>query len=122
MQPMGHEPMRDADWTWPATGIPGAAWALGAVAVLALGLATVMRGFFGSSWYFDVGLVGGAIPSAVPFVIAAAVVAGAFRWPATRPWLLIAAGLLALHGLLDLAMDVWLAWWLNFSADPSQSL
>jgi hypothetical protein len=47
---------------------------------------------------------------ATPFLVAAAIVAGAERWPAGRSRLLIAAALHTLHGVLALTWDTWF-WW-----------
>ena len=90
-------------------GIPRAAWALAAAAAVAIAIGTLARGFIGSEWHYDSNLVVESLPSAMPFILAAAVVTGAFRWPATRGWLLIGAALLVLRGILEVGADWWIA-------------
>lgn len=90
-------------------GIPRAAWALVAAAAVAIAIGTLARGFIGSEWHYDSNLVVEALPSAMPFILAAAVVTGAFRWPASRGWLLIGAALLVLRGVLEVGADWWIA-------------
>lgn len=52
-----------------------------------------------------------ALASATSFLLAAAILIGAIRWPAGRTWLMWSAGAFAVHGLLELGLAVWFAWW-----------
>ena len=110
------EPTRDPGWTWPAAGIPRGAWALLAVAAAAVIVGAVMRGFYGWEWYWDLQLVIRAVPSALPIVVGAAALAGAFRWPRSGRWLLAGAGALALNGVLTVIGDTWIFAWSNWIA------
>lgn len=116
--PPRESPSADERWTWPATGIPLAAWAVGAVAAVALVLGAVIRGFIGTEWYWDASLLVDALPAALPFVLGAAILAGAFRWPASRAWLVAGATLFVVRGLILVARDAWFASWMNGAGSP----
>lgn len=122
MEVMESAPDRGASaeerWTWPSTGIPRAAWAIAALALAAVAIGAVMRGFLGTEWYWDANLLVEAIPPALPLAVGAAVVAGAFRWPASRSWLLAGAALFVARGILDVAGDTWIYTWTNFRGMP----
>jgi hypothetical protein len=116
------EPTRDAGWTWPSAGIPGGAWALLALAAVAVIVGAVMRGFYGWEWYWDLQLVFRAVPSALPIVVGAAALAGAFRWPRSGRSLLAGAGVLALNGVLTVIGDTWIFAWSNWIATAPNEL
>ena len=123
--PMSSQPFeadRDAGWAWPSERIPRAAWAVLGLAGIAVIVGAVMRGFIGWEWYGDIQLIVPALPSALPIVVAAAVLAGAFRWPGSGRWLLAGAGVLALRGVLTVIGDTWIFAWSNWSATTPSDL
>lgn len=50
------------------------------------------------------------VTGVAPFLLAAAVLVGAPRWPAGRLWLYSGAALVAFHGVMQTAGDAWWAW------------
>lgn len=102
-----------------ATPIPVLAWALVAAALVQLGFWAAMNWYrlFGGP-YLIVKLedVSAVIIGVSPFLLAAAVLVGAARWPRGRGWLYVGAGLFALHGVARSATDAWWAW--RMAADP----
>jgi hypothetical protein len=108
----------DERWTWPSAGIPLAAWAVGAVAAAALVIGAVIRGFIGTEWYWDASLLVDALPSALPFLLGATILAGAVRWPASRTWLVAGATLFVGRGVILVARDAWFATWMNGTGSP----
>jgi hypothetical protein len=84
-------------------------WALILAAAVAVIIGTVANGFFGLDWFFNADNVVDALPSAVPFLVAAAVIAGQDRWPAGRTWLIAGAWLIALDGALAVSLEIQVA-------------
>jgi hypothetical protein len=113
---------RDAGWAWPSDGIPRDAWALLGLAAVAVIVGAVMRGFTGWEWFWDLQLIVRALPAALPIVVAAAVLAGAVRWPRSGRWLLAGAGVLALRGVLTVTTDAWIFAWSNWIASAPSDL
>lgn len=97
----------------PPRTTPWPVWALlmGAVAQLAVQVAPDSYQVFGPYFLVDGSMLVGWVQSITPFLLAAAVVLGADRWPAGRPRLLVAAAALAVVGLLRLALDAWWTLW-----------
>ena len=93
------ERRRPADLPWEA-------WVLGAATVVALIAGTVVRGDVGGMWVLSTDNLGESIRSALPLLVATAVVVGAGRWPGGRAWLLAGAWLLAVFGVLSVIVDV----------------
>ena len=91
-------------------GVPWEAWVLGAATVVALIAGTVVRGDVGGMWVFSTDNLGQSIRSALPLLVATAVVVGAGRWPAGHAWLLTGAWLLAALGVLSVIVDVQITW------------
>lgn len=102
--------------------LPREAWLLGAATVVALIIGTVARGFIGDEWIFTAHNFGESIRSALPLLIATAVVVGAGRWPAGRVWLLTGAWLLAVVGVLWVIFDVQFAQIVNRGGRGFQDL
>lgn len=96
-----------------ARPIPWPVWALlaGAVAQLAVQVAPDSYQVFGPYFLVDGSMLVGWLQSVAPFLLAAAVILGADRWPAGRRALLGAAAALAVVGVLRLASDAWWAIW-----------
>lgn len=90
-----------------------AVWLLlaGALVQLAVRIAPDWYRLFGPYMLVDVEMVINWIRGVAPFLLAAAVVLGADRWPAGRRWLLFGAVALGAVGLLALGSDVWWALW-----------
>jgi hypothetical protein len=103
------------DRAWPAT-VPWQAWVCVAAGVLAIAVGTVARGFLGSEWFFTADNVADSLPLALPFLVAAGVMLGVNRWADGRRWLVVGAWLLALHGVLDVALELQLA---SIMSDPA---
>lgn len=66
---------------------------------------------FGPYLLVEPPMIIGWIRAVTPFLLAAAVILGAVRWPAGRRRLLLGAGALGVVGLLALGLDVWMALW-----------
>jgi hypothetical protein len=96
-----------------AAELPWQAWVLGAATVVALIVGTVVRGFIGNEWILTTHNLGESIRSALPLLVATAVVVGAGRWPVGRAWLVAGAWLLALVGVLAVLFDVGFAQLVN---------
>ena len=79
------------------------------VAILAVIVGTIANGFYGQQWFFNADNVVDALPLALPFLVAAGVIAGQDRWPAGRIWLTVGAGLLAAAGALAVLFQVQVA-------------
>lgn len=93
-----------------ARNIPGVAWLLVVAATIHLLVIAVSRALLNSS-AIDWGALVSVLSGATPFLVAAAVVIGAARWPIGRWSLAAAAILFAVRGVLDLGLDTWLIWW-----------
>lgn len=107
----------------PST-IPAAVWLLvaGAVVQLAVSIAPDRYQVFGPYLLVDLGMVIGWVRAVAPFLLGAAVILGAERWPAGRHLMLLAAISLAAVGLLALGMDVYVALWEPSPGDANSSL
>ena len=77
-----------------------------ATAIVAIAVGTFARGFFGQDWYFNADNVADSLPLALPFLVAAGVMLGVDRWSPGRTWFVIGAWLLALHGVLDVLLEL----------------
>ena len=102
-------------------------WALGALGVAALvqvgaRVAPEWYRIFGPYLLVDADMVVGAIRAVTPFVLAAAVLVGAQRWPAGRRWLHLGALVLGLQGLLGLGSDILWAIWEASPGDLSDGI
>lgn len=93
--------------------VPWVVWLLLAGAVVQLGVQVAPDSYsvFGPYFLVDGSMLVGWLQSITPFLLAAAVVLGADRWPAGRRALLGAAAALAVVGVLRLGSDVWWAIW-----------
>jgi hypothetical protein len=96
-----------------ATAVPWVVWLLlaGAVVQLAVQVAPDSYSVFGPYFLVNGEMVLDWVRSMAPFLLAAAVVLSAARWPAGIPRLLLAAAVLAVVGVLQIASDVWWAIW-----------
>ncbi len=97
----------------PSRTIPWQVWALlvGAIVQLGVQIAPDSYQVFGPYFLVDGEMVVGWLQSIPPFMLAAAVVLGADRWPAGRRTLLISAAVLGLFAVLRLGSDIWWAVW-----------
>jgi hypothetical protein len=84
-------------------------WAFAAAGLIAIIIGTVANGFFGRDWFFNADNVVDALPLALPFLVAAGVVAGQDRWDAGRTWLVAGAWLLVLDGALAVLLEIQVA-------------
>jgi hypothetical protein len=84
-------------------------WVLLIAAILAVIVGTIVRGFYGSQWFFNADNVVDSLPLALPFLVAAGVIAGQDRWEAERIWLTAGAWLLAAAGALTVLLQVQIA-------------
>lgn len=103
--------------------IPWPVWllVLGAVAQLAVQIAPVSYHVFGPYLLVDAGMVVDWIHSVSLFLLAAAVVLAAHRWPTGRRTLLIGAAVLAISALARMGVDLWWVLWESNGAvwDPT---
>jgi hypothetical protein len=97
-------------WRWEA-------WSFVAAAILAVAVGTFARGFVGQEWFFTTDNLAHSLPLAPPFLVAAGVVVGVDRWSPGRSWLLAGAWLLALHGALQVILEVQFASIINSAGD-----
>jgi hypothetical protein len=97
----------------PSRSIPWPVWALLVGALVQLGVQVAPDSYqvFGPYFLVDGSMLVSWLQSITPFLLAAAVVLGADRWPAGRRALLVAAAALAVVGALRLALDAWWALW-----------
>ena len=102
----GYRPPMAATVPWPA-------WLLLAGAIVQLGVRIAPDSYsvFGPYFLVDAGMVMDWFKSVTLFVLAAAVVLAADRWPAGRRRLLIAAAALGAVALFRLGADIWWAVW-----------
>ena len=93
--------------------IPLAVWLLllAALLHLAVSIAPDWYRLFGPYLLVEPAMVIRWIRAVSPFLLAAAVILGAVRWPGGRRALLFGAGALGVVGLLAMGLDVWLAVW-----------
>jgi hypothetical protein len=101
-----------------ARTIPWPVWLLLAGAILQLGVQIAPDSYlvFGPYFLVTSDMVMSWIRAMSPFLLAAAVVLAADRWPAGSRRLLIAAAALAVVAVLQMASD---AWWAIWNADPA---
>jgi hypothetical protein len=110
----------ESAWRRSAHGIPAVAWVLvAAAAIELLGLA-IIRGLFDTE-PFPIAVLVSVMTAVTPFLLGAAVLVGTSRWPAARPWLIIAAAAFVLRGLLDAGFDAWLYSWQTMLVVPDAS-
>ena len=97
----------------PAPAVPWPVWLLmvGAIVQLGVRIAPDAYSVFGPYLLVDARMVMNWIQSVTLFVLTAAVILAAERWPAGRRRLLIGAATLAVVALLRLAADIWWALW-----------
>lgn len=110
---MNHPAMSDGEMAVPSRTIPWQVWALlvGAIVQLGVQIAPDSYQVFGPYFLVDGGMVLTWLQSITPFLLAAAAVLGADRWPAGRRALLVAAAALGVVGVLRLVSDVWWTIW-----------
>ena len=102
-----------ADRPPTAAAVPWVVWLLLAGAVVQLGVQVAPDSYsvFGPYFLVNGEMVLDWVRSMSPFLLAAVVVLSAARWPAGRRYLLVAATVLAMVGVLQIASDVWWAIW-----------
>lgn len=101
-----------------ARPVPGLAWLLVAAAGIQLGayVAHNWYRFFGPFPIVRLDDVLAATQLVAPFLIAAAAVVAAPRWPAGRRWIVAGVVLLAVHGAITSIDAAWWAWFPPVSA------
>jgi hypothetical protein len=114
--PSGQSPMTPSAVTWPVWLLLG-----GAIAHLAVAIAPDSYSVFGPYLLVDAGMVLGWVQAMSPFLLAAAVVLSANRWPSGRRMMLLGAAALAVVAALRLVIDIWWALWeaSDHLGDPS---
>jgi hypothetical protein len=110
---MNQPSMPGSEASLRSRAIPWPVWLLlaGAIVQLAVQVAPDSYQVFGPYFLVNGSMLVGWLQSITPFVLAAAVVLGADRWPAGRRKLLVAAAALAVVGVLRLALDAWWTLW-----------
>lgn len=100
--------------------IPVLAWVLVAAAAAQVGIWAAANWYrvFGPYLILRLEDLSSIVTGAAPFLLAAAVLISAPRWPAGRRWLLAGAALLALNGLMRTLGDAWWAWRMSEPAAP----
>ena len=93
--------------------VPVAAWLLLGFAAIQLAVLVAMDWYqlFGPYLILRPEMVIGAFTSVAPFLLAAAVLTGAVRWPAGRSWLGWGAVAYAMHGLMETILSIWVVSW-----------
>ena len=101
-----------------ARPVPGLAWILVAAAAIQLGayVAQNWYQFFGPFPIVRLDDVLSATHLVAPFLIAAAALVAAPRWPARRRWIVAGVVLLAVHGVIASLNAAWWAWFPPVSA------
>lgn len=94
--------------------VPPIVWLLLILGLARMVVQSMTFGFVGYDGELTWGAVVNVLGSSADFLLAAAIVIGASRWPAGRAWLAVAAMGFVLAGLLDLGYGVW--FWLNSEA------
>jgi len=82
---------------------------IGAAAVHAI-VHALRAGMINRAPYVQPAGVIGVLEAAAGFLLPAAIIIGVDRWPAGRRWLLGAAALFTIAGVLNLGMQAWFAW------------
>jgi hypothetical protein len=105
--------MPDGDRSFPSRAIPWPVWALlvGAIVQLGVQIAPDSYRVFGPYFLVDGGMVLSWLQSITPFLLAAAVILAAERWPSGHRTLLVGASVLVVVALLRMGSDVWWALW-----------
>ena len=95
-----------------ARRIPVLAWVLvaGAAGHIGIWMAVNWYRVFGPYLILRVEDLSSIITGVAPFLLAAAVLIGAPRWPAGRGWLYAGAALIGIHGVMRTVADAWWAW------------
>lgn len=104
--------------------IPVLAWVLVAAAAAQLGIWAVANWYrvFGPYLILRLEDLSSIVTGVAPFLLAAAVLVGAPRWPAGRRWLYAGAALLALQGVMKALGDAWWSWRMNDPVAPEGAL
>lgn len=95
----------------PWIGVVAWAFVGGAALHLALWLAINWYRVFGPYLILRLDDVSSILIGMAPFLLAAAVLVGAGRWPTGRRWLIAGAMLSAVHGVARSVNAAWWAWW-----------
>jgi hypothetical protein len=106
-------------WRSSPRGIPGVAWLLLIAAAIQIAVLWISQSAIIQP--LPIGSIVGILSNATSFLLAAAILVGASRWPHGRRWLVLGAACFALRGVLDLGLDVWFASWQpgNVPFDPA---
>lgn len=104
--------------------IPALAWVLVAAAAAQLGIWMAVNWYrvFGPYLVLRLEDLSSIVTGAAPFLLGAAVLVGAGRWPAGRPWLHAGAAFAAVHGVMRTATDAWWAWRMTDPVAPEGAL
>ena len=104
--------------------IPLLAWVLVAAAAAQVGIWMAVNWYrvFGPYLILRLEDLSSIITGAAPFLLAAAVLIGAPRWPAGRRWLYAGAALIALQGVMKTFADAWWAWRMGDPIAPEGAL
>jgi hypothetical protein len=97
------------DWRTSLRGVPGVAWLL--LIAAAIHIAVLWFSQSAIIQPLPIGSIVWILSGATSFLLAAAILVGASRWPHGRRWLVLGAACFALRGVLDLGLDVWFAAW-----------
>lgn len=100
------------------------AWALVAAAAVHVAIWGIVNWYrvFGPYLILRLEDLSSIVTGVAPFLLAAAVLAAAARWPAGRRWLYAGAALWAIHGVVRTAMDAWWAWRFTDPVAPEGAL
>ena len=104
--------------------IPVLAWVLVAAAAAQVGIWAALNWYrvFGPYLILRFEDFSSIVTGVAPFLLAAAVLIGAARWPAGRRWLYAGAAVLALHGVMRTLTDAWWAWRMSDPVAPEGPL
>jgi hypothetical protein len=104
--------------------IPALAWVLVAAAAAQLGIWTAVNWYrvFGPYLILRIEDLSSIVTGVAPFLLAAAVLIGAPRWPAGGRWLYAGAALSAVHGVMKAFGDAWWAWRASDPVAPEGAL
>ena len=104
--------------------IPVLAWVLVAAAAAQVGIWMAVNRYrvFGPYLILKIEDLSSILTGVAPFLLAAAVLIGAPRWPAGRRWLYAGAALSVLQGVMKLFADAWWAWRMSDPVAPEGAL